>query len=92
MEFQVNSDLKSSDRVTYSAVDLFGDLGGVIELCQLTVGLFALKFSQMRLYALITNRLYHLSFDSRQLIADLSNSSDYIRKRPNGDTEVNVPT
>ena len=61
MEFEVNPDLQFAERVTYSAIDLFGDLGGVIELCKLVVGIFALKFSQMRLYALIANRLYHLS-------------------------------
>jgi len=94
IEFEVNSDTRITDRVTYSAIDLFGDLGGVVELCKMLVGFFAVRFSQMRLYALITNRLYHLSYDSRSLIDDLGKDSNshYLRRRPNGDTEINVPT
>jgi hypothetical protein len=45
MEFEVNSDTRITDRATYSAIDLFGDLGGVIELCKMAVGFFAVRFS-----------------------------------------------
>ena len=61
IDIQLSLDKTSSDRETMSVLDLFGDVGGVIEIFKMFFGFLAFQFSTLRLEALITNRLYHVS-------------------------------
>lgn len=67
-------DILSTERQTYGILDYLGDIGGLSELLQLTVGWFLFRLSAMRLNALMINRLYHISTgdkDMRNLVDEM---------------------
>ena len=57
-------DRQTTDRKTYSFLDYLGDLGGLTEILKLSVGWIMAKLSSLRINAILTNRLYHISSDS----------------------------
>jgi hypothetical protein len=52
------------DRETYGLFAYLGDLGGLIDCLKIIFGCFAYKFSNNRMDAIITNRLYHIPVNS----------------------------
>ena len=57
--------------------------------------IIAVKFSDLRMNSLITNRLYHVSKDSKHFRKDIEKlnqgHSEVLEKRPNGNIEIKVP-
>jgi len=75
-------------------LDFLGEVGGLIDLLRLLFGIMLSQFSDRRILAILTNRLYHISSESKQIIADLHaklGSSNKLRVRPSGDVELSVP-
>ena len=68
VDIELSLDSKQTNRDTYSILELFGDVGGIMELCSVFFGLFAVRFSKQRLDALLTNRLYHVNDENQDLI------------------------
>ena len=62
--FEVDPHILQTDRSTYDLMELFSDIGGAIEFLKVGFGFFALKFSQLRMQAFITNRLFQKTFDT----------------------------
>jgi hypothetical protein len=98
VEVLLNMDILSTERQTYGILDYLGDIGGLSELLQLTVGWFLFRLSAMRLNALMINRLYHISTgdkDMNNLVDEMleaaGKKSNKIIKRPNGDIALGVP-
>ncbi len=68
-QFLPSKDIVTTERETYDALNLFGDLGGLIEVCRLISTSIVAPFAALRLKALFTNRLFHLSDSSQQFAA-----------------------
>jgi hypothetical protein len=64
IEIMLSPDIGRNDRETYDLLSYLGDLGGLVEILKILLGAFAFPFSGLRLQALLTNRLYHISQDS----------------------------
>jgi hypothetical protein len=60
IDLHLSLDSTAIARDTYSVFDLFGDVGGLMEIIRLFFALLAVPFSKLRLDALVTNRLYHV--------------------------------
>jgi hypothetical protein len=62
-------------------------------LLRLVFGFFVARFSNRRIMAILTNRLYHISTESKKIIEDLPHAEETnkLRTRPSGDIEVAVP-
>ena len=50
-----------TNRVTYDLLALLSDIGGVFEVVTVVFGAMAAKYSQVRLEALLANRLFYLN-------------------------------
>ena len=61
VHFELNLDVKHTERTTYDLLDMISDIGGVIEFCYIVFNLFAVQFSKVRLKALLTSRLFQLT-------------------------------
>jgi hypothetical protein len=67
----------------------FGDIGGLFELLRI-IGCFLVQhFSDFRMKALLSNKLFH---GSHTTFSDLKEDSNKINKRKNGDLVINVPS
>ena len=73
MDFHLSMDGVQINRQTYGVLDLFGDLGGLLELIKIVFGLLALPASTMRLSAILSNRLYHQSETTRGTYSTIKN-------------------
>jgi hypothetical protein len=98
LEFSLNKDTETTERATYGVLDFLGDIGGLAELLQIAVGWFLFRLSNMRLNALMINRLYHVSStdsEMKNLLDRMQTSagknSNKLIKRPNGDIALGVP-
>jgi len=98
MDIELSLDSLLTDRSHVGILDLFGDIGGLLEIVTVMCGYLAYKFSKIRLDSIITNRLYHISDDNKdfqkamKLDKGAVNDCDSpLRTRPNGDIEVDVP-
>ena len=67
-EILLSPDIGRNDRETYDSLSYLGDLGGLVEILKLLLGVFAAPFSSMRMQALLTNRLYHVSQDNIEIV------------------------
>jgi len=95
-EIMLSPDIGRNDRETYDLLSYLGDLGGLVEILKLIIGVFVLPFSEMRMSALMTNRLYHISQDNIEVVNEIKEAngnkpSNKLRERPNGDIELDVP-
>jgi len=59
--FSLNPDFKTIERETYGFFTYVGDIGGIHASLILIFGSFAYPFSAIRMNALLTNRLHHIS-------------------------------
>ena len=59
LEFILNPDLTHTDRECKDFLDLCSDIGGVLEMIKVFFGALTIKFSTIRMQALLTNRLFH---------------------------------
>ena len=92
----LSADIVTQGREVYGAIDYLGDLGGVKEILMSIFGFFGSYFSARRMDALMTNRLYHVAAESQDIIGGINEAvgdkeTNKLRKRPNGDIEVDVP-
>ena len=92
----LSPDIGRNDRETYDLLSYLGDLGGLVEILRLLLGVFAIPFSSMRMQALITNRIYHVSQDNIDVVEKIKEASNgettnKLRERANGDIEFDVP-
>jgi hypothetical protein len=60
-DLMINRNGKNIDRQTYGFLMFLSDLGGLIDALKIILGFFVVPFSQLRLKALLTNRLYHVT-------------------------------
>ena len=95
-EIMLSPDIGRNDRETYDLLSYLGDLGGLIEILRMLLRLFAVPFSTLRMQALLTNRLYHVSQDTRDIVekikeATIGEETNKLRERENGDIEFDVP-
>ena len=65
IDFDLNMDIMHTDRATYDLLDMLGDVGGVMEILTTGFGLLASPFAILRIKAILTNRLFHLSSRNR---------------------------
>ena len=72
-------------------LDWAGDVGGLVEIIFVTLRLVLIGASQFRLKALITNRLYHLSDETKKKHPNIITDSRLVTTRINGDIELDVP-
>ena len=63
----LDPDVRTTERETYSFFDFVGDIGGLTEFLLMFFGYLAKPFSSMRIKALLTNRLHHVSQQTRNL-------------------------
>jgi len=70
-DIELSLDSKQTSRHTYSLLELFGDVGGILEFCSVFFGLFAVRFSKQRLDAILTNRLYHVNDQNKKLVDEI---------------------
>jgi hypothetical protein len=68
LEFMLSNDITRNDREIYGAFDYIGDIGGVYTIFHVIFGFIAFAFSNKRMEALLTNRLYHVSEASAELV------------------------
>ena len=95
VEFLLSPDILYNDRSTYGVLDYLGDLGGVFSTFYSLFVYLITTFSGMRMSALMTNRLYHVSQDSVSTIEAIQKAggknTNKLSNRPNGDIEVDIP-
>ena len=89
-DFHLSMDGQQISRQTYGILDLFGDVGGLFELFKIFFGFIALPFSQIRMAAFLTNRLFHQSLKSGGALTEITNS-EYIESLPNGNVTLSIP-
>ena len=58
-------EVQHTDRTSYDFLNLMGDLGGVGEFLVIVFKLCAAPFAIIRIKAIVTNRLFHLSAANR---------------------------
>lgn len=61
VHFHLNDDIVFTERATYDLLDWISDIGGMYEFLVTLFGLFTYKFASIRLKALMTNRLFHVT-------------------------------
>jgi hypothetical protein len=79
----VTTDKEVTTRITPSILDYIGDVGGLNDIVFLVFGSFFNGYSIKRAYAILMNRLFHLTDtleDGRQAIKDLKGDSQYLKK------------
>jgi hypothetical protein len=54
-------DMMTINRETYDFLKWMGDIGGMITIFNVALAFFATRFGALRMKALLTNRLYHLT-------------------------------
>jgi hypothetical protein len=79
VHFHLNDDIIFTERATYDLLDLISDIGGTYEFLGTLFGLFTYQFANMRLSALMTNRLYHV-IDETVCLMDPGCQTDNISK------------
>jgi hypothetical protein len=52
---------KTTERSVYGLFDYLGDIGGLVEILKLIMGVFAFPLSKARIKAIISNRIYHIT-------------------------------
>jgi len=65
IDFDLNSDIKYTDRTSYDFLNLMGDVGGVLEILRLACNMIAFSFSVLKIKAIVTNRLFRLSAENQ---------------------------
>ena len=63
----LDADIRTTERETYSFFAYVGDIGGLTEFLLMFFGYLAKPFSQMRIKALLTNRLYHVTQHTKNI-------------------------
>ena len=74
-EMHLSSDVRTTDRECYGLLDYIGDLGGLVEILKLFFGWFASRCSSLRMEGIITNRLFHISEDTKSLVDDIKKAT-----------------
>ena len=69
---QLNPEYVNTERESYDFFNLIGDIGGILEMLTVIWGCFVYPFTDMRIMALVTNRLYHVSSKTSELAKDLT--------------------
>lgn len=63
VHFQENPDTLSTERTNIDLMDLFSEIGGTLEFLKSIISVIAIKFSHLRLQALLTSRLFFQPYD-----------------------------
>ena len=98
IEFNLNLDITYTDRTAYDFLNWMGDIGGVLEILLLACNAIALPFSVIRIKALVSNRMFHLSAANQQSLfgrVDLSEKqlNDHnLNKSKTGEILIGIPS
>lgn len=65
IDIQLNMDIQHIDRTTYDFLNMMGDIGGIIQILIVIFGFIASPFAALKIKAILTNRLFHLSAENR---------------------------
>ena len=68
MHFSLNLDVQTTERRSYDLLDMVAETGGMIEFFVIFFSLMAHKFSNLRLKALLTNRIYWVDQSTKETI------------------------
>ena len=68
VHFHLNDNIVFTERATYDLLDYISDLGGMYEALATLFGLLTFKMANIRLKALMTNRLFHLKEETAGLM------------------------
>ena len=97
-DFMLNLDVVYYERKSYDFLDLFGDLGGLMSILTMSVSGVAFHFAKIRINALVTNRMNHVTEDNKKEIFGRHDLSEKEMKDHNlyksefGQTKVEVPS
>ncbi len=61
IHYLLDPDLDQTERETYGFLDFVGDIGGLIDFLIISFGFLAHPFASMRMKALLSNRLFHVT-------------------------------
>ena len=65
-DFDLNMDIQHTDRTSYDVLNMMGDVGGVLGFLFTVFSFMASPFADLRIKAILTNRLFHMSPDNRE--------------------------
>ena len=68
IDFQLSMDIEHTDRTSYDFLNMMGDVGGVISILTITFGFLASPFAILKINAILTNRLFHLSSQNMETL------------------------
>jgi len=97
VQFKLNQDIQHTDRTSYDVLNMFGEVGGVIEILRIIFTLMAAKFAKFKIKAIFASQLVKLSEQSKEKIfnqtkvTDSQLSANNLRKSPTGEIMVIFP-
>jgi hypothetical protein len=66
VDFDMNEHIQYTDRTSYDMLNMMGDVGGVLEILLVMGRLLSTSFASYKIKAILTNRLFHLSYENRK--------------------------
>jgi hypothetical protein len=78
--FRSNNESQKVEREGYSLFDLFGDLGGVIEILSLLIGVFVDRFASFNMISILAKTLFTSNRRSNENIVDDRAEKDIYKK------------
>jgi len=72
----LNMDINYIDRTTYDFLTLCGDVGGVLGILTAVFSALASPFAVLKIKAMVTSRLFHLSAENRTSLFDTPKLSE----------------
>jgi len=97
VHFLLNNEVTQTERETYDMMAFLSDIGGTVEIIGLILGALVFPFQDLRVRALMTSRLFHLTKSRGEIAnemkrhASMRNINQKLDFRPTGEVEVNVP-
>ena len=67
IHFELDMDIQHTDRTSYDVLNMTSDVGGVLEILTMIFKLIAAGFASLRIQAIFTSNMSHLSEESKQL-------------------------
>jgi hypothetical protein len=68
VHFELNMDVEYIHRKSYDLLNMGVEIGGVLKVLMIIFSLIASPFAVVRIEAIITSRLFHLSMENKQEI------------------------
>ena len=96
--FLLDQDIRYTDRTTYDLLDMFSDIGGLLEIFSLILSMLNYPFARLRLKAVLTSKLFVLSNHVQKTILNKENFTDYqlekrwLQRMEDNEIQLKVPS